>query len=58
MTEFIVTIILAVCSPSIDGGTNECMEQINNCAVESKTLITPESIDKCVNQYEETKENI
>ena len=58
MIELLVTIILAVCPLSIDGGTNECMEQINNCAVESNTLITPESIDKCVKQYEETKGNI
>jgi len=57
MTELLVTMILAVCPPSINGDTNECMENITNCAVELKTLITPESINKCIKEYEETKEN-
>lgn len=53
MNELLVTIILAVCPPSHDGGTNECMEQITNCAIELKTLVTTDSIKKCVGEYDE-----
>lgn len=55
MTDLLVTIILAVCPPSFDGATNECMEQITNCAVEIKTLVTKESIKRCVEEYEKDK---
>lgn len=53
MNELLVTIILAICPASFDGSTNECMEQINNCAVELKTLVTAKSIKKCVEEYEQ-----
>lgn len=55
MTELLITIILAVCPPSMDEGTNECMEEINNCAVELGTLVTSESIQRCVDEYEQSQ---
>ena len=51
MTELLVTMILAVCPPSLDGGTNQCMEDINNCAVGKAGEITPKAVVKCVEEY-------
>ena len=52
MTDLLVTMILAVCPPSLDGGTNACMENITNCAVGKSGKIEPEAIVKCVEEYE------
>jgi hypothetical protein len=52
MSNLLVAMILSVCPPSIDGGTNECHEWINNCAVELHTLITEKSIKECLREYE------
>ena len=50
MSDLLVSIILAVCPPSVNGGTNECMEQMVNCAVSKKESITNDSIKKCLAQ--------
>ena len=51
MGSLLVSAILAICPAPIDGNTNECMEQMVNCAVKRKVLITKESVDKCVEEY-------
>lgn len=56
MTDLLVTIIASICIQP--GGLDydwKCVDKINNCAVELKTLVTKESIIKCVGEYEETK---
>jgi len=56
MTELLATIILSMCAtPSGLDIDDTCVDKINNCAVEIKTLITPESITKCVKEYEGDK---
>lgn len=52
MTELLASIIFAMClSPSGDDYNWECVDKINNCAVELKTLITNESIQRCIEEY-------
>lgn len=53
MTDLLVSIIIAICPPSTDGYTNDCMERVSNCAVELGTLITPKSIEKCIQEKDE-----
>jgi len=57
MTDLLVTIILSVCS--LPGGLDvddKCVDKINNCAVEIKTLITEASIKKCLEEYNNEKQ--
>lgn len=57
MTDLLVTIILSVCS--VQGGLDiddKCVDKINNCAVEIKTLITEASIKKCLEEYNNEKQ--
>lgn len=56
MTDLLVTIIASLCiQPSGADYNWECVDQINNCAVELKTLITAESIKRCVDKYQGDK---
>lgn len=53
MTELLATIIATMCINS--SGTDydwKCIDQINNCAVELKTLATKESIKRCIEEYD------
>lgn len=55
MSDLLVAVILSVCPLSVDGGTTDCMERVNNCAIESQTMITEKSIHKCLEQHEKEK---
>lgn len=53
MTELLATIILSICAtPSGLDVDDKCVDEINNCAVELKTSITSDSIQKCLKEYE------
>lgn len=51
MTEMLVTLILAVCPPSIDGGTNACMEDMVNCVIGPAGKWDYKDVDKCIKEY-------
>lgn len=56
MSDLLVAIIVALC-PGTDINdkgqvvTTECQEKIVNCAVELKSLVTENSIKKCLEEY-------
>ena len=51
MTEMLVLLILATCPPSLDGGTNACMEDITNCAVGKAGQIDSKDVERCIEEY-------
>ena len=51
MTEMLVTLILAVCPPSLDGGTNQCMEYMVNCVIGPGGKWDHKDVDRCVEEY-------
>ena len=48
MSNLLVSVILSVCPIPQFGGTSECMDNINNCAVQRAGDITKKSIVSCV----------
>lgn len=61
MSELLISIILATCPGfDLDKGqtiTNQCQDEITNCAVDKKGNVTEESIKECLKIYMGKHEN-
>lgn len=59
MTDLLVTIIASLCINT--SGTDydwQCVDQINNCAVGLKTLVTEQSIKRCIEEYDKNSNRL